>query len=137
MHSAHGLIFLCDPEQGGLLFLGLLLVLWAPLIVFSTGNPSYQVPGITSFSVNATLGSNYTAHGFARASTFPLFSAGERRVQAPWVTNASSIPDALRDEYAPNQVQLLCASEVSLAGPLSSSLAGNGTGSWPAGPGHC
>ena len=87
-------------------------MLWAPLIVFSTGNPSYQVPGITSFSVNATLGSNYTSHGFARAATFPLFSAGERRVQAPWVTNASSIPDALRDEYAPNQVQLLCASEV-------------------------
>ncbi|KAK9863698.1 hypothetical protein WJX84_001768 [Apatococcus fuscideae] len=97
--------------QGGLLFLGLLLVLWAPLIVFSTGNPSYQVPQITSFSVNATLGSNFTAHGFARAATFPLFSAGERRVQSPWVTNASSIPDVLRDEYAPNQVQLLCASE--------------------------
>ncbi len=29
--------------QGTLLFLGLLLLLWVPLLVFSSGNPTYQV----------------------------------------------------------------------------------------------
>ncbi|KAK9858804.1 hypothetical protein WJX84_000839, partial [Apatococcus fuscideae] len=31
--------------QGGLLFFGLLFLLWAPLLIFSTGNPSYQAVG--------------------------------------------------------------------------------------------
>lgn len=29
--------------QGTLLFLGLLVLLWVPLIVFSSGNPTYKV----------------------------------------------------------------------------------------------
>ena len=29
-------------EQGTLLFLGLLLLLWVPLLIFSSGNPTYQ-----------------------------------------------------------------------------------------------
>ena len=29
--------------QGTLLFLGLLLLLWVPLLIFSSGNPTYQV----------------------------------------------------------------------------------------------
>lgn len=29
--------------QGALLFLALLVLLWVPLIVFSSGNPTYQV----------------------------------------------------------------------------------------------
>ena len=99
--------------QGGLLFFGLLVLLWVPLIIFSTGNPSYQVPAITSFSVNVTLGSNYTTgHGFARSTLFPLFSAGERRLQRQWLANASSMPEVLEDDYGPSQVQLLCSSEV-------------------------
>lgn len=39
----------CSPKQfvrlrqGTLLFLGLLLLLWVPLLIFSSGNPTYQV----------------------------------------------------------------------------------------------
>lgn len=32
--------------QGTLLFLGLLLLLWVPLLVFSSGNPTYQVSNL-------------------------------------------------------------------------------------------
>ena len=39
-------------RQGTLLFLGLLLLLWVPLLIFSSGNPTYQVPlsSCTNFS---------------------------------------------------------------------------------------
>lgn len=41
--------------QGTLLFVGLLLLLWVPLLVFSSGNPTYQIPMILTFHTNATL----------------------------------------------------------------------------------
>ena len=33
--------------QGTLLFVGLLILLWVPLLVFSSGNPTYQVRRLT------------------------------------------------------------------------------------------
>lgn len=44
------------PLQGTLLFVGLLLLLWVPLLVFSSGNPTYTPPQVLSFHANATLG---------------------------------------------------------------------------------
>ena len=163
--------------QGTLLFLGLLLLLWVPLLVFSSGNPTYQVskelpknhqignrltllmypvreqipcniysaqstlvqkalalrhwvgatqvPEVLSFSCNATLG---TAGGAAapgqrgprESVSFPLFSAGERRSQAPWA-GTGSLPLSMQEAYTPSQVQLLCAAEVRI-GPISLGL---------------
>jgi hypothetical protein len=37
------------------MFVGLLLLLWAPLLIFSSGNPTYQVPGLVAASFNASL----------------------------------------------------------------------------------
>ncbi|CAL8464921.1 g4456 [Coccomyxa elongata] len=100
--------------QGTLLFLGLLLLLWVPLLVFSSGNPTYQVPEVLSFSFNATLGTARGSaggqRGPAESVSFPLFSAGERRSQAPWAGNGS-LPPSMQEAYSPNQIQLLCTAE--------------------------
>jgi hypothetical protein len=42
--------------QGALLFAALLLCIWLPLLLFSSGAPTYQTPAIQAASVNATLG---------------------------------------------------------------------------------
>lgn len=82
-----------------------------------------QVPEVLSFSFNATLG---TAVGAAAAAgqqgpresvSFPLFSAGERRSQAPWA-GSSILPPSMQEAYTPSQVQLLCAAEVRTALPI-------------------
>lgn len=51
--------------QGTLLFLGLLLLLWVPLLVFSSGNPTYQVSKVLPIIFNlqiANLGNLQTSH---------------------------------------------------------------------------
>ena len=109
--------------QGTLLFSLLLVLLWVPLLVFSTGNPTYQVPSLATFSVNVTLqatsGSDGGGGGFGRV-TVPLFHAGNRGVWSSWIqapANASSsssaaksaaLPAALAVDYSPEQLQLLC-----------------------------
>ena len=47
--------------QGTLLFAGLLLLLWVPLLLFSSGAPTYTVPAVTAFSTNATLSTSDAA----------------------------------------------------------------------------
>jgi hypothetical protein len=42
--------------QGTLLFCLLLLAIWAPLLLFSSGAPTYQTPGIVGARVNASFG---------------------------------------------------------------------------------
>lgn len=42
--------------QGTLLFCLLLLAIWAPLLLFSSGAPTYQTPGIVEARVNASVG---------------------------------------------------------------------------------
>lgn len=93
-------------SSGTLLFVGLLLLLWVPLLVFSTGNPTYQVPTVASFSVNVTLDA-LSAGGAAR-SQFPLYSAGDRRAALVWAGDNATLPAALTTEYTPDQLQLLC-----------------------------
>lgn len=42
--------------QGTLLFCLLLLAIWAPLLLFSSGAPTYQTPGIVGARANASFG---------------------------------------------------------------------------------
>ena len=39
--------------QGAALAAGLMLLIWVPLLAFSAGNPTYQVPGVAAFGVTA------------------------------------------------------------------------------------
>lgn len=41
--------------QGALLLSALLLVLWLPPLVFSTGAPTYTTPGVTGLALNVSL----------------------------------------------------------------------------------
>lgn len=94
--------------QGTLLFVGLLILLWVPLLVFSSGNPTYQVPSIVSFSANASLGTMHKGSGsFEAITSFPLYEGGARRMQQPWLSNGS-FPDKMGDDYSPEQLILLC-----------------------------
>lgn len=112
-------------SAGALLFVGLLLLLWVPLLVFSSGNPTYQVPAVVAFSVNASLlaggGADTGTPPSGSSQRFPLFSAGDRRSQARWewrprrggegerCGGEAELPAAL-SSYAPEQLQLLCIS---------------------------
>ena len=94
--------------QGTLLFAVLLVLLWVPLLVFSTGNPTYQVPDLASFRVNVTLRAYSPTLGPVSAS---LFHAGDRGAWKPWISgpNATAeLPDALAADYSPQQLQVLC-----------------------------
>ncbi len=78
------------PSLARLRCRGLLLLLWVPLLVFSSGNPTYQVPSVTAFSVNASLtaagaaGGASAARGSGSGLHFPLFAAGDRRTAGTW-----------------------------------------------------
>jgi hypothetical protein len=50
------LLLLLPWLQGTLLFCLLLLAIWAPLLLFSSGAPTYQTPGIVDVRVNASIG---------------------------------------------------------------------------------
>ncbi|KAL6770350.1 hypothetical protein ACKKBG_A34605 [Auxenochlorella protothecoides x Auxenochlorella symbiontica] len=99
--------------QGTLLFVGLLLLLWVPLLVFSSGNPTYQVPAVVGFGVNVTLVGKPVpgANAKHRTSTrsFPLFAAGDRRVAGEWGGDQAMLGPGMTD-YEASQFQLLCAS---------------------------
>jgi len=99
--------------QGTLLFSLLLVLLWVPLLVFSTGNPTYQVPSLAAFSVNITLQASSSEHGMKLSS--PLFQGGDRGTWLQWIETSSNssgdgdlLPPALAADYAPEQLQLLC-----------------------------
>lgn len=98
--------------QGTLLFLGLLVLLWVPLIVFSSGNPTYKVPAVAGFYLNASIGSitNGDVGDFEARMTFPLFLGGERQLQRRWVGNGT-LPGGMPDQYTDEQLELLCVSE--------------------------
>eukprot|EP00884_Botryococcus_braunii_P000422 jgi/Botrbrau1/10380/Bobra.146_2s0018.1 len=98
--------------QGALLFLALLVLLWVPLIVFSSGNPTYQVPEVVGFHVNVSVGTDRPAAsgGFAETLSFPLFTAGERRQVGLWQPNGS-LPGGMSEAYSLSQVKLLCAAQ--------------------------
>ena len=119
--------------------MGLLILLWVPLLVFSSGNPTYQVrrlglmlrwptvqsstahrhqpqllqvPSIVSFSANASLGTMHQGSGsFEAITSFPLYEGGARRMQQPWLGNGS-FPDKMGEDYSPEQLILLCLAKV-------------------------
>lgn len=111
--------------QGTLLFSALLLLLWVPLLAFSSGNPTYQVPNVVSFSANATLG---VVHGNASdhldTLSFPLFDAGASRSRQNWVADSADLPLEVRDTYNAGQTKLLCLAEVSFPALISACVFG-------------
>ena len=102
--------------QGTLLFFALLLLLWVPLIAFSSGNPTYQVPDVLAFETNATLGiTRGNGSDLVETLSFPVFQAGQRRSRQNWVSRPADLPGSVGDAYSANQAKLLCTAEVSKA----------------------
>ena len=121
------------PLQGTLLFVGLLLLLWVPLLAFSSGAPTYTIPAVASFSANASFAATNsgggslwqpgqplqaapaaaTASGATAVAEFPVFSTGNRRALQQWLPDDSAMPDEL-STYAAQQFQLLCSAPVRL-----------------------
>lgn len=93
--------------QGALLFSLLLVLLWVPLLVFSSGNPTYQAPHVVRFGVNASLESMGKDGSVA---IFDVYSAGQRRIARQWTFDNASLPSDL--QFLPEQIQLLCVSQV-------------------------
>lgn len=62
---------LTHTPQGFLMVVLLLLVLWLPLLVFSSGAPTYQTPTVVNAAVNISLVSG-AALGCSSASALPL-----------------------------------------------------------------
>ena len=62
--------------QGFLGFLVLALIIWGPLILYSSSNPAIVTPGLTGISANLTLEHD--------EGSFPLFSGGQDRTVRPW-----------------------------------------------------
>lgn len=106
-----------DPitvAQGTLLFAVLLILLWVPLLAFSSGNPTYQVPNILSFETNATLGVTLSNGTDKQESlSYPLFRAGQSRSSQSLVQETKELPAGVRDIYSAQQAKLLCVKEVS------------------------
>lgn len=122
--------------QGTLLFCLLLLAIWAPLLLFSSGAPTYTTPGIVNAQVNASLGVVTKYGHYQGVMSFPVFEAGSRRTVQNWAADGSagggggdrprvgagsgssssssdaSLPPDLSG-YSPEQVKLVCLSQVS------------------------
>ncbi|MEW5302433.1 MAG: hypothetical protein WDW36_005220 [Sanguina aurantia] len=97
--------------QGFLMVVLLLLVLWLPLLVFSSGAPTYQTPTVVNAAVNISLvASAYGTAGDALVSEFMLYSAGSRRSVQPWADLNGALPLGLA-AYLPDQVKMLCLSQ--------------------------
>ena len=104
------------------LFLGfgafalLIVVLWAPLYIFSTGNPTVLSNPVQALQVNVTLErahSAYSAGGLPRNRTveqdrWRLYEAGySRRWVAPFGTNVAVDPPSLAG-FTMDQLQVMC-----------------------------
>jgi hypothetical protein len=110
--------------QGALLFAALLLCIWLPLLLFSSGAPTYQTPSIAAASVNATLGLVTQDGDYTGVMSFPIFQAGQRRTTRNWVGPSGAggggggavvMPRSLAS-YSPDQVKLICTSQVGALG---------------------
>lgn len=56
VQGTHALLCCAGWLQGTLLFCVLLLAIWAPLLLFSSGAPTYTTPGILGARANASFG---------------------------------------------------------------------------------
>lgn len=98
--------------QGALLFGLLLLVLWLPLLVFSSGAPTYQTPEVldTQLNISITQVGSFPAGGSGvQWRRFPLFQGGDRRSMQAW-SGDSPLPHGLSG-YGEDQVQLMCVAQ--------------------------
>lgn len=97
---------------GFTLFLGILALLWTPLLAFSSSNPTFRIPHVENFGFNATLQYRMPpGAGDYQALQLPLITSAARYSVQQWVRSAHSgaLPLALA-AYSPAQLQLLCAS---------------------------
>ena len=81
--------------QGFLGFLALSLLVWGPLLLYSSDNPAIVVPALTGVSVNLTL-----VHA---TGTFPLFFGGEDIEVRTW--NASEISKIFGKNFKSEQIK--------------------------------
>jgi len=97
--------------QGGLSVFGILLLLWVPLLVFSSGNPTTVVPSILGFSMNITMMARRIRLGpddDGYVTSDVLFNGGNRALWVPWLKSNSSLPYPIQASYTKQQLQLLC-----------------------------
>ncbi|KAG1661156.1 hypothetical protein FOA52_002531 [Chlamydomonas sp. UWO 241] len=116
--------------QGVLLLALLLVVLWLPLLVFSSGAPTYQTPTVVDVSLNVTV-AQYSASGSETAGDFLLYAAGGTRSVRDWLPPSDDgslpiVPPGLRG-YDRQQIKLMCLTQESrdvwaLSPPMRASL---------------
>lgn len=110
--------------QGALLFSALLLCIWLPLLLFSSGAPTFQTPAVAAAEVNASFVAASARGDYSGMMSFPVFSSAFRRTAENWVRPAAAddsgggggggavvMPRALA-AYAPDQVKLICTAQV-------------------------
>eukprot|EP00892_Ulva_mutabilis_P011706 jgi/Ulvmu1/8908/UM049_0090.1 len=125
---------------GTLLSLIVIALLWTPLLAFSSSNPTFRIPTISSFAFNASL--VYGDGGPAGVTQVPLFNSEHHSTVLPWLRgarlpdgegwpNATGGPGPLPPSmaaYDQPQLQIMCGSENAdslwpLSPPLRAQLA--------------
>ena len=85
--------------QGLLFFTLLVIVLWTPLLVFSSGSPSFQVPLLTGVNMNVTLMTGASTTN--PVQVMPIFDGGNRRS----IDESTLSPKQIKKYYVSNQIQ--------------------------------
>lgn len=93
---------------GTLICIGVLGLLWTPLLLYSSSNPTYKVPQVSDFTFNATL--IYKTHDEAGQTRVPLFQSTDQYTVLPWLKTREKLPATLA-AYDPAQLQLMCGAE--------------------------
>lgn len=96
--------------QGTLVFFLLCLAIWLPLLLFSTGAPTYQVPQLVGVSMSANLSLTNSSGASSRVSTFPLFSGGMQYQLGPWMPDEAPLPWGLAT-YDRQQLRRVCMAQ--------------------------
>lgn len=108
---------------GTLLSLLVIALLWTPLLAFSSSNPTFRIPTVTRFAVNATIAyGGGTGGGVTRV---PLFQSEHHSAVLPWLRGAATpdgrawpgdpgkhgpLPPSM-EAYSEPQLQMMCGSE--------------------------
>ena len=97
--------------QGALSVFAILLLLWVPLLIFSSGNPITGIPQIVRFSNNVTISAvSQAEEGFHFKFSQELFLGGQQNVWGRWIQSNSSLPHPLEGAFSNTQFQILCTS---------------------------
>ena len=99
--------------QGGLFLFGVLLLLWVPLLIFSSGNPTTEVPSIRGVSTNVTITAikqTRETKGWTNQFSQVWMLGGNRCAWRQWMSFNSSLPPPLDSSFVGKQFQLVCAS---------------------------